>query len=382
MKSKIPIAEQLQAEIECQLAQPPAQAGMRLKTVRELARMIGASHDTVQRSLGGLVERGILTRKHGSGVYVRKVPPAPTQALGDGPRLLKWQSIFADDPAPTRLRAEAEGARLQLDLWWENRALSVSGRLSQRGILDQARELGHRLRVRTLDEGSNGAPSRVKPSPGCDGHIVLVSVAETFQRVVPLNHVPTVYVWVGNASPEFQPLVQIDMDDALERAIRLLAKQGHERIGLLSWTDLEARQRSLYEGVMEGLGRSYRAAEFSDATEEHDAAAVRRLFERSDAPEALYVADDIMMRLVLPALRGLGREPGRNLALITHANRGNPLPKGMEWSRMEFDPYSVGRLAMQSLVREIESSGDELLSFSHQAAWKPGTTHLRAGESL
>lgn len=380
MSSIVPFTEQLQAEIECQLAQPPSQAGKRLKTVRELAQIIGTSHDTVYRSLGGLVERGILTRKPGSGIYVRKVPiSVPPPVAGNGARLLKAESIFADDPPPTRKRAKPEGARLLIDLWWETGPLSGAASLVQRGILEQAREAGHRLRVRTLGQSANGTKAQSKRQASGDGQIVLVAVAEAFQQLAPVSHLPTVYLWVGNASPVFQPLVQIDMEGALDRAVRLLAEQGHERIALLGWADHQTREQGVYDRTLQELGQSYRAAEFSDAREVNDAAAVRRLFARADAPQALYVADDIMMRHILPVLRSLGREPGRNLALITHANRGNPLPAGIEWSRLEFDPYSVGRLAMQSLVREIESSGDELLSFSHQAAWKPGKTHVRTG---
>jgi DNA-binding LacI/PurR family transcriptional regulator len=133
----------------------------------------------------------------------------------------------------------------------------------------------------------------------------------------------------------------------------------------------------VYDRTLQELGQGYRRAEYSDLVEENDVAAVRRLFSGEDVPQALYVTDDIKMHHILPVLRSLGREPGRNLAMITHANYGSPLPAGIEWSRLEFDPYSVGRLAMQSLVRDIESSGDDLLSFSHRAAWRPGKTHFR-----
>ena len=378
MCSNPPLTKQLQVEIEYQLSQPPSQAGRRLKTVRELARIIGTSHFTVYRSLLDLVERGVLTRKPGSGIYVRKVPssvsPPPP---GNGASLLKSESIFAEDPPQTRKRAKVEAARLLIDLWWETRAPSKSAQLLQRGIIDQAREQGHRLRLRKLNVESNGAPSHAVPTPGCDGNIVLVNVAEAVHRIIPANRPPTVYLWVGNASPDYQPLVEIDMDSALERAVCLLAREGHERIAILGWNSEKSRMQRVYDRTLQELGQGYRRAEYSDLVEENDVAAVRRLFSGADAPQALYVTDDIKTHHILPVLRSLGREPGRNLAMITHANYGSPLPAGIEWSRLEFDPYSVGRLAMQSLVRDIESSGDDLLSFSHRAAWRPGKTHFR-----
>jgi DNA-binding LacI/PurR family transcriptional regulator len=378
MRSSLPLAKQLEAEIEFQLSQPPSRAGRRLKTVRELARIAGTSHFTVYRSLVDLVERGVLTRKRGSGIYVRKMPsvvPPPPPSNGAG--LFRSESIFAEDPPQTRKRAKLEAARLLIDLWWDTLSPGKSAQLLQRGITDQAREQGHRLRLRKLSVESNGAPSHAEPTPGCDGNIVLVKVAETFHRITPANRPPTVYLWGGNASPEYQPLVEIDMESALERAVCLLAREGHERIALLGWSTEQSRMQRVYDRTLRELGQSYRRAEYSDSVKENDAAAVRRLFAGAEAPQALYVTDDIMTHHILPVLRSLGREPGRNLAMITHANYGSPLPAGIKWSRLEFDPYSVGRLAMQSLARDIESSGDDLLSFTHRAAWWPGKTHFR-----
>jgi len=350
---------------------------MRLKTMRELAEMVGVSRESVNRALNGLVEQGILVRKSGSGVYVRKVPSAAAvQGLDIGTLAQKLKDITSDGPVSTRLQPEPKHAQLRMDLWWSDGPLNLSGRMIQRGMVDQAREMGHKLSIRGLALVPEAVAEKELSNGACDGHIVLMSVAETFKRVVKASQQPIVYVWTGNADPVYQPLVQIDMDEALCRALRLLAREGHQRIGVLGWNDLKPRQSALYEQTLGELGMSFRAAEFSDAIEENDAAAVRRLFSQSDAPEALYVADDVMMRHIVPVLRELGREPGRNLALITFANRTAPrLPTAIKWSQLVFDPYSVGRLAVQSLLREIESAGDELLSFSHQAAWRPGETH-------
>jgi hypothetical protein len=70
--------------------------------------------------------------------------------------------------------------------------------------------------------------------------------------------------------------------------------------------------------------------------------------------------------------------PGENISLIGHSNHGASLPAGYEWSRMEFHPYQLGRLAVQCLVRDIQSSGEELLSFCHLPQWIAGKTHRLA----
>jgi hypothetical protein len=71
----------------------------------------------------------------------------------------------------------------------------------------------------------------------------------------------------------------------------------------------------------------------------------------------------------------MGIAPGADLAVITLAARGNPLPEGFKWSRMEFNPFQVGRVAVDCLLQEIQTAGEELCSFAHLAVWRPGETH-------
>lgn len=164
--------------------------------------------------------------------------------------------------------------------------------------------------------------------------------------------------------------------------MRLLANEGYQRIGLIGLDGLESRQGPLYEETLSKLGRTWWAVEFCLPDRTAVASLVRRMFGRKDSPQAIYAADDIVMRDVVPALKAIGRVPGGNLGLITYAIPGNPLPGGVNWSRMEFDPYSVGRNVVQGLLREIATAGEQLLSFSHQAAWRAGETHqVRAGKS-
>lgn len=55
--------------LEYRLCFPPSEAGMRLKPERELAQHLGVNRMRVRRSLEQLVNKGVLVRKHGSGVY-------------------------------------------------------------------------------------------------------------------------------------------------------------------------------------------------------------------------------------------------------------------------------------------------------------------------
>jgi DNA-binding LacI/PurR family transcriptional regulator len=243
-----------------------------------------------------------------------------------------------------------------------------SGRSILRGMMEQAGELGHQMVSYPIN-------AKQKETSACDGYIVHLPMADAFARAIGPQRPPTVYIWAANADPRLQPLVQIDASEAQSRALRLLAEQGFGRIALIGLESVTPPGHILYEETMHKLGLPYRACGACDPDSAAVAHVVRRLFDRPDAPQAIYVADDIVMRSVAPALKAIGRIPGENLGLITYANRGNPLPAGANWSRMEFDPDSLGRIAVQSLLREIATAGEQLLSFSHQAAWRPGDTH-------
>lgn len=265
---------------------------------------------------------------------------------------------------------------LKIDVWW-GAWVSKSAREMRQGITDLARENGRQLRFHAVSRKSTGRTRWLRPSRDCAGHIVMLTEACAFQEIPDTATVPSVYVWMTNASTaDFQPLIQIDMDDALKRAVSQLASQGYQRIGVFGYDQSEHNHRPLYEATMKALSLEYRAVEFCHANDRDVAVAAAKLLDRPDPPQAIYVNDDVVMRSLLPVLEARNLVPGKNLALITHSNYGRPLPKGYRWTRMEFNPYMIGRLSMECLERAIASGGNELLSFSQQAAFKPGTTHF------
>jgi hypothetical protein len=83
---------------------------------------------------------------------------------------------------------------------------------------------------------------------------------------------------------------------------------------------------------------------------------------------------DVLYRL----MKKRGLKPGRDMGVLTIANKGIALPKGENWSRMVFDLRLVGHMAVTSLVDVIVTAGQKLCSFSHQGYWAPGQTHLRS----
>lgn len=273
-------------------------------------------------------------------------------------------------------------------MWGDVYLPSETNRSIIRGIVERMKETGNRLTIHAVRDWRNDAAvlealTRKLHAHPCDGYILQSNLAPHFKKALGGSKSPIVYMWYGIEYPECEPMVRIDLAESVARAVSLLAAEGHRRIGLVGLTH-ETREEVRraynlilhgYETAMAGLGLTYRASAACTLEPEVNCRALREMFSRRDPPEAIYVADDILLRKLTPVLKSLGLIPGQNLAVITLACRGNPLPAGFDWSRMEFHPFQFGRLVMDCLLRDIESAGEELCSFSHQAAWRPGQTH-------
>jgi DNA-binding LacI/PurR family transcriptional regulator len=386
--------EMLSQALEKALSQPPAEAGMRLKSSRQLAKLLGTDHMTVQRAYDRLIADGILAQRHGSGTYLRKVTRLPgaeamLARVKVGDKCFSANELFARPSREnSRRQMPVQQQQLHLEFWGhvkprEQHPVAKSSRSILDGIVARARQTGHRITLHDFLSDLGQADvleelrQRLRRTPG-DGYIVESHQAHFFQQAFGRDLPPCVYIFTGKAMADCEPIIRLDQDEALVRGLRLLAGQGAQRIGLfgLGQTWRTEQEQHLYAATLADLGLTYRAAEFPLL---HDSesirAAVARLFSSSAPPEAVYCADDVLLHDLIPAFAAKGIRPGRNLALITMANVGNPLPRGYNWSRLEFSPVQVGRLVVDSLVQDIQTAGEELCSFSHQAAWKPGDTH-------
>lgn len=368
------------------LLEGPSSVGRRLKPERELAQMFELSRPKVSRSIQALVDQGILVRQHGSGVFVRKVPNL-SEPMAFSAK--SYPAVFVEEKGATRINPPKSKLRLKLELWWRQSPPGPTTRTVHRGITDQIKELGHELRLHRIPAEESDAALRrrlkmMRNETPCDGRIVLAQFASSFQSDKS-GQVPTVYVWTSDAGHALQPLVQVAQAEAVSRALNILVESGRSRIGLLGLDNRvdvvrgpmksqEKILRPIYDQVLWGLSHSFRAAEFSLTDQVSVSKAVSSLINAG--VDALVVADDIVFNAVVEECTQRRIPLGHEIAVIVLSNRGTPLAGKVDWSRLEFDPYSTGRLAVTSLVRDIESAGDELLSFSHNATWRPGVSHL------
>lgn len=378
------------------LSSPPSCAGMQLLPERNLASNMGVSRNTVCRALDVLVKQGILSKRQGSGIFVRKVPQFTElqSPQNSGFSAIAPSILFAQPKKQTRLRAIPAKSLLKLGFWRDKKPVGESMIQVQRGIQDQAYKLGHRVYFHDFNPfGAQGETVANLLSQQnfakYDGHLVLSILAPFFQQAAKIKPITSAFLWNAQCNLDLSPLVHIDEDRAHQEALRHLLASGCTRVAFLGYDDSDdftpqtvlpnvGRCDVIHREILSKHGLSFAEAAFAKPDTASVSRAVNKLLSGDLPPDGLYVSDDIILCNAFPLLEKARLRPGKELAVITHCNYGIPLPKGVNWSRMEFNPYQLGVLALQNLVREIESAGEEMLSFAHIPHWIPGTTHLRS----
>jgi len=371
--------------LEEMLSQEPCEAGMCLIPERHLADILGTHRMKIQRAFDALVERGVLFRQRGSGTFIRKVPPrkesySVRQFHEHSVRVT--QLLAPPAKAPVRRQAKCEHRKLELLLVANDRCESLANQSKFQGISDRIKQEGHALKIFN-PEGMNPRDmaylAQNLKQYKFDGCIIWNSYSEILKKAYGDKIPPVVYIGVSSREGDLEcaPLVRVNLEDAIVRAFKQFVKEGCKKIAFISYASpvRSLQEVLLYEKLIAENGLSFRASALCDLTAESATQAVSRIFKGKLRPEAVYVADDIVLQHLVPAWQAAGIQPGENLRVITLSNFGHSLPSGYKWSCMEVQPFQVGRMAVDSLLLEIQTAGETICSFEHLANWKPGETH-------
>lgn len=370
------------------LSRPPSQVGKRLRSERELAKALKIDRSIIQKVFDQFVEKGYLARRHGSGTYVRKVTPpmrpAETAAFGI---TFSADRLFADGEPAQRKSALAEHRQLKLAFIDGSLGRGESQKLIIAGIEDRVKQAGHKLKFYTpkLHPGKRLHVEDLTEklhSIRCDGYILWSLEAPVIDIEFLKKHAPAVYVGdtLRHKTYDYYPLVCLSFEDAMSRALDVLVDQGFEKIGYIGLSQDDetshAKTRNLFEWSARSRGRTYHQADFCSLNDKSTTALVKRMFLSGDAPQAVFVADDIVLRYLVKVWKKMNIIPGRDVAVIVQSNRDVPLPAGYNWSRVEFNPFQLGRMVVDSLVLEIQTAGEALCSIEHLSIWRAGSTHI------
>jgi DNA-binding LacI/PurR family transcriptional regulator/DNA-binding transcriptional regulator YhcF (GntR family) len=375
-----------------ELTRPPAAAGQRLINERQLAQMLGANRMTIRRSLDELEKQGLIIRRHGSGTYIRKIPTSATCPVDYQPTSESIVVTEMMEDQPSRLQPDPTKKQLTLGLWGDMHCTTQANKLLLEGITQQVSNLNHRLHMCCLEYAEDGLTrienivDELEKVP-CDGYIVNSNLVDHFidayHKVWGQSLPPLVQVWPGTILPTFEPLIQTDSMQAIERATCRLIEQGYRHItyvGMMGHIGPTARTVLGYQLAMQSAGLKLQREVRLQSIMHLDCQwkpVLKALLDGPHCPEAICMSTENPLPVLYELMCERGIKPGRDIGIITVANEGIALPQGEDWSTMVFHPRMVGNMAVNSLVDVIGTAGQKLCSFSHQANWRPGKTHLR-----
>ena len=386
--------EELAKMLEAALGESPAATGRRLISEPELAKLCGVSRQSLRSSLDILIAGGFIVRRHGSGTYVRKVsgreaceklpkPSFPVERIF----LPDETEAGAHEPLPMQ-RAMVLGVTKELALYNDvNRAIL-------KGISERIESLGHTLKLipeLTFDDLACLPPedfaSELRKA-NCDGYIQMANCRKRFlnglAEAFPKRQMPPVYyVWSGTWNlTDCHPLINLDIEGATRLALSKMAANGRRRIAMLHlehsrWSWIRKDMESFYEWTASSLGLDYKEARAIESAEKPGAvaAAMDSLWSGRQQPDGLFISDDHFLPFAARWLERKGLKPGRDIGVVTLANKDQAIDQSQNWSQALFIREQIGRLAADLLLRSIQTAGEEICSISHRPQWIQGDTH-------
>ncbi len=358
--------------------------GMRLKPESELAAALGVKLRTLRLALRELERDGIVIRRRGSGTYLRRLPEATVESTQAEAMVRQaiGGSLFAENQNPevgSRVLASQDVKNFVFELWGNLHCTTSCNQAILSSISAELSHHGHRLSVHSL--GKPGGELALNPGTvgkDCDGYIVAAGWAEYFETLLEKEHAPILYFHPGSLTHvERDPMVLIDTAEAVRRAINDFIKRGIRKVGVLgllgSGRDPDA-ELDAYHFAMSRADLDYRWVHQCNEELSEVIDAVLEMLESPDRPDALYVTDNVLLPGVAQALRAAKVIPGKDIAIITHNNKGEVLPRGYDWSSLEFNLDVFGRLIARQMLAIVEDGKSVEASLAIHPVWHPGIT--------
>jgi len=310
-------------------------AGIKLPTMQEMCTQFDVARGTLESALRPLEQRGLLYRKHGSGIYVTDRVRQKTVGVVFG------GDIFSPGFSP----------------FWSLLLQSVREQAGDRQLRPQA--------YLDISDGSGGLGGHSQliedlESKRVDG-LMLIAPQDEHDEAAELRayNLPLV-VFGGQRDGNWS--VSIDWDPLLRQAGAELASAGCRHVGLLA---PPARGAALEEAFRQAGADDARIDDWSydtwvntipgAGTRENCA---HRLTEQMIAerattplPDALVSLGDTVSRGAITAILQAGLQPGRDIRIVTAENKGSPVldPYAADITRIALDPRECMRAALGML---------------------------------
>lgn len=361
--------------------------GSKLIPEQDLAKAFGVGRFQIRRAMDELVDKGLITRRRGSGTYIKALPDIAVVKPNSsrGKFSINPEQLFDSMQAASINRPEKDPASLRIGLWSDIAVMPATHHRILAGASQRASERNQYLSVHSIVR-SRDVPlsveelSRQLREHPADVYIVAERWAEGFHDAFAGNMPPAVFFNCSRPMHRYEPMLGMDNEGVVEAGIRQLMTAGHRKIGILAldlpgrplWEELEAYRRTLRR---EGL--DYQNVQTCELDRQAARQASRALLTGPEAPEAVYVADDHLLEGFVDAVEEAGVQIGRDLAVVTLSNAGVPLPPTCNWSRVEFDLVALGEMLIDTAERLVRQGPERTSSCLLRHKWIAGQTHVR-----
>ncbi len=282
--------------------------GMKLPTAQKLAKQLGVTLTTLDRSLAKLESKGVINRRQGSGIYVSSSLLDQRIGLVFGRNIFQFGSSAFYLLLLQHCERTAEAEHKQFCLF-----LSPNNRKELEGSDPYNPELAAALKQGKLD-----------------GLILCDINDEQYENWIASQKIPAVALF---QSKDF-PAIGINTEKLIEESMAHLAAKGCQSVGLLgilskhltpftkaaSKHGLEICQEAVLHpedetdppfDTHEPLGREWMQT------------CLKRCGGKKGLPDGLIITDDILARGALLHLKENGIRPGKDLHIVSHANKGS-----------------------------------------------------------
>ena len=312
--------------------------GIKLPTIEEMCAQFEVSRTTIERALEPLERRGLFRRRRGSGIYVSPTIHQKTIAVVFG------GNIFSAFYSPFWL--------LQLQ-----------------AVNRQAAERKHRtlayLDIPQAGEGLGGHAQLIEDLENRRIHgIVLLAPAHGVDESRQFGAYGVPVVVFGGKPSDWT--VTHDWLPLLSLSARELVAHGCRRVALLG--DAKSADHQVLKRNLREAG--YRGEPLEDWAYDTWASRIPGPFNRelfgcelarrmiadranTPLPDGLVSLDDTMTRGVITALLQAGLQPGRDIQIVTSANKGSPVlePYASDLIQIEYDPAA----SMSAMLDMLET---------------------------
>jgi DNA-binding LacI/PurR family transcriptional regulator len=277
-----------------------------------------------------------------------------------------------------RYQPTQEQKQLYLEMWtdltWTNR----SHQLIMNNIVDYVSKANHRITIHSLTEGRNQYISLEKirnilKGNCCDGYVVFDVDPGRFLEAMGNDRTPCVF-FGGSQLIHTQPFIVLDVFEAIRRALNIFHQEGFQRIGMAG-TIYQNDIVRVYNQEIQTLNLAYNRVLTTDLGLGDMMQSITRLISETPMPEAIYIADENILECAQEVLVSKNIIPGKDIAIITQSTKENNLPRGYNWSCMEFDLQVFGHMIIENLLNMIQRADAKSVNHALLANWIPGSTH-------